>query len=112
MPAESAPEATACGVPIKTQKFATFPKKHQKMNDFGTIVDLVFAPKIDQKSTLFFVAFGSPSKNGVATILTSKTSPKWNQIRALFENRRPCDFAAIYYTFERFCTFGRVKNRT
>ena len=64
------------------------------------------------KNRLCFFFFWSPSKNGVATILTSKTTPKWNQFRPLFENRRPCDFAAIYYTLERFCTSGGVKNPT
>ena len=85
------------------------PEKRQKMNDFGTILELVLAPKIVQKSTLFFLCFLYPSKNGVATILTSKTTPKWNPFRQLVENRRPCDVAAIYYTLERFCTSGEVK---
>ena len=40
-----------------SQNAVTVPKKHKKIVDFGTISDLVLAPKIDSKATLFFCCF-------------------------------------------------------
>ena len=86
-----------------------FSNKHFKMNDLGTILDLVLAPKISQKSTLFSAVFLDTSKSCIETILSSTTSPKWNQFWSILGTWRPCDFAAIYYTFERFRTSETVK---
>ena len=86
-----------------------FPNKHFEMNDFGTIWDLVLSPKINQKSTLFSAVFLDTSKSCIETILSSTTSPKWNQFWSILGTWRPCDFAAIYCTFEWFRTSETVK---
>ena len=78
-----------------------FSNKHFKMSDFGTILDLVLAPQNNQKSIMFSAMFLDTSKSCIETIMSSTTSPKWNQLWSIFGTWRPCDFAAIYHTFER-----------
>ena len=62
--------------------------------------------KIDEKSTYFLMHFLEPSQSGIVTISAAKTTSKVVPFRHQFHMWRPCDFAAIYYTLERFWRFS------
>ena len=62
--------------------------------------------KIDENSTSFFMRFLEASQRGIVTIFASTTTPKMVPFRNQFRRWRPCDFAAIYYTLERFWPFS------
>ena len=62
--------------------------------------------KIDEKSTYFLMRFLEPSQSGIVTISAAKTTSKVIPFRHQFQMWRPCEFAAIYYTLERFWPFG------
>ena len=51
--------------------------------------------------------FLEPSQSGIVTTFVPKTASKVVPFRNLFWMWRPCDFAAIYYTLERFWVSSR-----